>query len=217
MTGKTDGMQGMVKIANYYSIIKGDAEFIVLDPFTYSKEKARGDDDGWKYTLGRTQYDWLKSTLERSTSKYKFVFIHNLIGGYSKDARGGTDAARFFEWGGYSPDGSYDFDKMRPGWGTPIHQLLVDYKVTAVFHGHDHFYAKQSLDGIIYQLVPQPGTPGNSVNDATSYGYESGVLLPSAGYIGVVVSASKAVVEYVKTSLQGDSLSIQDSYEIYME
>ena len=29
-----------------------------------------------------------------------------------------------------------------------------------VFHGHDHLYARQDLDGIVYQEVPQPGTPG---------------------------------------------------------
>jgi hypothetical protein len=202
--------------ANYYSFIKGDVQFIVLDPFTYSTAKARTDNDGWDYSLGKTQYDWFKNMLENSNVKYKFVFIHNLVGGYSKDARGGAEAAKFFEWGGYSPDGSYDFDKMRPDWGKPIQQLMVDNKVTAVFHGHDHFYAKQSLDGIIYQLVPQPGTPGNSVQDAAKYLYEEGTFLPSAGHLRVVVSDSNVVVEYLKTSLQSDSNeSIPDSYTIY--
>ncbi|KZL93993.1 metallophosphoesterase family protein [Clostridium magnum] len=201
--------------ANYYSFIKGDVQFIVLDPFTYSTEKARGNDDGWKYTLGKTQYDWFKSALENSNAKYKFVFIHNLVGGYSKDARGGAEAAKFFEWGGYSPNGNYEFDKMRPGWGKPIHQLMLDNNVTAVFHGHDHFYGKQSLDGIIYQLVPQPGTPGNSVGDAAKYSYKDGVFLPSAGYLRVVVSDAKVVVEYVKTSLQDKvNKSIPDSYTV---
>lgn len=207
---------GNTLTANYYSFVEGDAQFIVLDPFNYSTEKAKGSDDGWKYTLGKTQYGWFKNTLENSKAKYKFVFIHNLVGGYGKDARGGAEAAKFFEWGGYSPNGNYEFDKMRPGWGKPIHQLMVDNNVTAVFHGHDHFYAKQSVDGIIYQLVPQPGTPGNSVNDAAQYSYKNGVFLPSAGHLRVVVSNSKVIVEYVKTSLQAKiNKSIPDSYTIY--
>jgi hypothetical protein len=41
----------------------------------------------------------------------------------------------------------------------PIHQLLVRNKVAAVFHGHDHLFAKQDLDGIVYQEVPQPSSP----------------------------------------------------------
>jgi hypothetical protein len=201
--------------ANYYSFVKGDAQFIILDPFTFTTEKAKGEDDGWSYTLGKTQYDWLKATLENSNSKYKFVFIHNLVGGYGKDARGGAEAAKYYEWGGYSLSGSYDFDEMRPGWGKPIHQLLVDNNVNVVFHGHDHFYARQSLDGIIYQLVPQPGTPGNSVNDASKYSYKAGVFLPSAGYLRVVVSSEEAVVEYVKTAQDmSQNSSIPDHYVI---
>jgi len=27
---------------------------------------------------------------------------------------------------------------------------------SAVFKGHDYFYARQELDGIVYQLVPKP-------------------------------------------------------------
>lgn len=170
---KTSGISysGNTETANYYSFIKGDAQFIILDPFTYSTQKPKGDDDCWNYTLGKTQYDWFKNILENSSAKYKFVFIHNLVGGSGKDARGGAEAAKFFEWGGYDLDGSYKFDKMRPGWGKPIHQLMVDNNVTAVFHGHDHFYAKQEPYGIVYQLVPQPVTPSNSVNDAAKYRY----------------------------------------------
>lgn len=85
-----------------------------------------------------------------------------------------------------------------------------------VFHGHDHFYAQQEKDGIIYQLVPQPGTPGNSVNDALSYGYEKGVFLPSAGFLRVVVSPKKAVIEYLKTEAEG-KISIPHVYSIEAE
>lgn len=53
---------------------------------------------------------------------------------------------------------------MRPGCDMPIHDLLLKCGVNVMFHGHDHFYAKQEKDGIIYQLVLQPRTPGNNGN-----------------------------------------------------
>ena len=101
-----------------------------------------------------------QSTLAASTAKYKFVFSHNLVGGWNYNGagamRGGIEAARYSEWGGYNLDGTYGFTKYRPSMAMPLHQLLLKYNVTAFFHGHDHLYAHQQLDGIHYQEVPQP-------------------------------------------------------------
>jgi hypothetical protein len=84
----------------------------------------------------------------------------------------------------------------------PIHQLLVRNKVDIVFHGHDHFYARQELDGIIYQEVPQPGYPGNGrpPPSAAEYGYQNGVMLGSSGHVRVNVSPGTVTVDYVKAS-----------------
>lgn len=205
---------GNVTTANYYSFVKGEAQFIILDPFTYSLKKAQGDTDGWNYTLGRTQYDWLVSTLQNSKANYKFVFIHNLVGGEGKDARGGAETAQYFEWGGNNADGTYGFDQMRPGWGKPIHQLLVDYGVNVVFHGHDHFYARQEYDGITYQLVPQPGGKENTVNSAAEYGYKSGTILPPAGYLRVIITKQGVQLEYVKSITPGKNGKVVDCYDI---
>ncbi len=46
---------------NYYAWTWGDALFVVLDPFWYSSGRAG---DNWQFTLGREQYEWLKSTSE---------------------------------------------------------------------------------------------------------------------------------------------------------
>jgi hypothetical protein len=89
-------------------------------------------------------------------ARFTFVFSHHLLGGNGTDARGGAAFARFFEWGGRNLDGSWGFDKQRPGWPAPIHQLLVENRVTAWFHGHDHLYAREQLDGVSCQEVPQP-------------------------------------------------------------
>lgn len=146
--------------AAWYAWQWGDALFVVLDPFWYSTVKS--NTDGWVITLGETQYRWLAQILADSQAKFKFVFIHNLVGGLDGQMRGGIEAAPYFEWGGLNADGSYGFDQKRPGWGRPIHQILVESGVTAVFHGHDHLYDKQDLDGIVYQEVPQPSAKNSS-------------------------------------------------------
>lgn len=208
-------------LQDYYAWQWGDALCIVLDPFWFTRQQ-RGKNDNWSRSLGDTQYLWLKHTLETSHAKFKFVFIHHLVGGADEQCRGGAEAAPFYEWGGKNADGSDGFKQNRPAWPTPIHQLLVQNKVSIVFHGHDHFYAKQGLDGIIYQEVPQPGYSGNgkAPRSAAEYGYKSGTILGSSGYMRVLVGATKAKVEFVRTIMStSDEGSnprevIADSYQI---
>ncbi|MEI6281077.1 MAG: peptidoglycan-binding protein [bacterium] len=182
---------------NYYSFEKNDSLFIVLDPYTYTIIKPTTD--GWGWTLGKTQYDWLKTTLEKSTASHKFVFIHQLVGG-DNQGRGGIEFAKLYEWGGNNLDGSYGFDTNRVGWGKSIHQLLVDNKVDIVFKGHDHFYAKQELDGVIYQTVPQPSHHGDKIDTAKEYGYLNGEILGGSGYLNVSVSISGVTVKFIKAN-----------------
>jgi hypothetical protein len=63
---------------------------------------------------------------------------------------------------------------------------LVANKVNFVFHGHDHFFAKQDVDGLIYQLIPQPGSMryGN-INSSFDYGYKNGTILNAPGYVRI--------------------------------
>ena len=187
---------------NYYSWVHSNALFVVLDPFWFTP-RARRNDDNWFRTLGREQYDWLKRTLETSRAKFKFVFIHHLVGGADRQGRGGVEVAPFYEWGGKNADSTEGFAAHRLGWAAPIHQLLVQNHVAAVFHGHYHLYAKQDLDGIVYQEVPQPGDSKGSTRSAEEYGYTHGVILGSSGYLRVTVSPEKATVEYLRTSSNG--------------
>ncbi|MCL4207288.1 MAG: metallophosphoesterase [Pirellulaceae bacterium] len=186
-------------LQDYFAWEWGDALFVVLDPF-WSTQQQRGRSDNWKRTLGREQYQWLQRTLEASDAKLKFVFIHHLVGGATPEGRGGAEAAPLYEWGGKNPDGTDGFAQNRPGWPAPIHQLLVQNHVTAVFHGHDHLYAQQELDGIVYQEVPQPGTPGPNKRPgfAAFYGYQSGIILGSPGHMRVRVGPTGAMVEYIR-------------------
>lgn len=199
----------------YYAWKWGDALFIVLDPFTQTKERARGGDDGWAWTLGQKQYDWLTATLEGSTAKYRFVFLHHLVGGNGKEARGGVEAAGFFEWGGANRDGSRGFEAHRPGWRKPIHDLLVENHVSGVFHGHDHMYVRQERDGIVYQEVPQPShSRGDATRSAPEYGYVEGKILGGSGHLRVTVESGGAAVEFVRSSLGTDNGEVLDQYTI---
>jgi hypothetical protein len=207
------------QLRDYYAWEWGDALFVVLDPFWFTEEKSR-DGDNWGWTLGKSQYDWLARTLRDSDAPLKFVFVHHLVGGEGKDSRGGAEAARYFEWGGANGDGSDGFAAHRPGWAKPIHRLLVDGGVSAVFHGHDHLFAKQDLDGIVYQEVPQPSNarPQQSTS-ASEYGYTSGVIMGGPGHLRVSVTARGATVDYLRTSTTagsagGPSRSLAHTYTI---
>lgn len=186
---------------NYYAWEWGDALFVVIDPYWYTPQKPEASGD-WSLTLGRTQYEWLKKTLESSSATFKFVFAHNLVGGKDMDGkmRGGIEVARYLEWGGYNLDETWGFDQARPGWAMPIHQLLVANNVTAFFHGHDHIYVRQELDGILYQEGPQPSARNPRVgNRAGTYGYTHGMILDGAGFIRVHVSPAQVRTEFIRT------------------
>ena len=185
---------------SWYAFEWGDALFIALDPYWYTR--ARPGTDRWRWTLGEEQYRWLRRTLDTSTARYRFVFIHHLVGGINSEARGGVEAAPLFEWGGLNEDRTPGFDAHRPGWGMPIHQALRDGHVTAVFHGHDHVYVHQSLDGIAYQEVPQPSASNfnNGAALATEGGYASGVVRSSSGHLRVSVSPERVTVDYVRAT-----------------
>jgi predicted phosphodiesterase len=191
---------------SYFAHVESNVLHIGLDPFTYTTTNPKAD--GWQWTLGKTQYDWLVNVLKNSKEQYKFVYIHHLLVGDAQ-SRGGTHIASFNEWGGKNMDGSDGFEKMRPGWGKPIHQLLKENGVSIVFKGHDHLYVKEELDGIIYQTLPQPSHPGDATNSAVQYGYGAGKVVGGSGYLKVQTNSTEAKVDFVK--YDG---TIADSYSI---
>ena len=103
----------------------------------------------------------------------------------------------------------------------PIHQLLVANNVTAFFHGHDHTYAKQDLDGIVYQEGPQPSASGTELGDRGKlYNYLHGTVLGGTGYLRVHVTPTDVKVDYVETwvpskqSAERRNGMVADSYTI---
>jgi hypothetical protein len=130
--------------------------------------------------------------------------------------RGGIEAAPYFEWGGRNADGTAGFENRRPGWSMPIHQLLVQHGVTAVFHGHDHLYARQELDGIVYQAVPQPSAKNSSsgASLAADYHYASGTIRSSSGHLRVGVAPDRVTVQYVRAWLPKDETAQRSNGQV---
>ncbi len=182
----------------------GDALIIGLDPYWWTNDKKAGGEN-WGWTLGEAQYRWLAQTLRSSTARYKMVFLHHLVGGSGGANRGGAEAAGLYEWGGKGADGLRAFETKRPGWDKTIHELLVESHATAVFHGHDHLYVHQEMDGVAYVEVPQPSNP-NGTNFATlaaEGGYTSGTKLGSSGHLRVTVSPTELKCDYVRAWTEG--------------
>ena len=200
-------------LQNYYAWEWGDALFVVLDPFRYSLRQ-RGGRDGWTWSLGKEQYQWLKQALEQSRAKFKFVFIHNLLCG-DQAARGGVEVASLNEWGGNNSDGSDGFKAHRPGWDAPVHQLLAQNHVSVLFKAHDNFYARQELDGIVYEMVPQPSFAGNDrIRDLETYGYKKGKFLGNSGHVRVTVSPTQVKVDYIRSIIPKEESDQHKNQEI---
>ena len=202
---------------NYYAWQWGDALFVVLDPYWYTTTKPHsfggtaGSEDNWDWTFGQQQYLWFRDTLESSSATFKFVFSHQVTGGVNPYGRGGIEAASHalggwgsFEWGGEDACGNYVFDSRRPGWGLPVHQVMADNNVTVFFHGHDHVFVKQELDGVVYQECPHPIDTSYGQGWYSAGGYLSGDQVNNSGHLQVAVAPSQVTVAYVRAFLPGD-------------
>lgn len=213
-SGDTEPPKSMGPLKDYYAWTWGDALFVVLDNYWHSpalvdtgfRENGGGgkgshdhrDRDWWSLTLGDPQYHWFKQTLERSKARYKFIFAHHVLG----TGRGGVEEADLYEWGGRSRRGDWEFTRKRPGWDLPIHQLMVKHGVTIFFQGHDHLFARQERDGVVYQEVPMPADPGYVAYNEDRY--LDGVKLPNSGYLRIAVSPEQVKVDYVRSYLPND-------------
>jgi len=221
-SGNKDLVPHIGLLRNYFAWTWGDALFVVIDPYWHTnkpvdnafengrnkadqklQEATRAWRDMWDITLGDNQYHWLEKTLTSSNAKFKFVFAHHVLG----TGRGGVEQAGFFEWGGRDRRGVDSFKQCRPNWSMPIHQLMVKSGVSIFFQGHDHMFAQQELDGVVYQTLPQPGDPNYATHYETAY--RSGVSLPSSGRVRVTVTPEKLHVEYVRSFLPSDEPASQ--------
>jgi len=202
-SGNTDvEPYGIGNPENYYSFTWGDALFVVLDVYRDQCDTS-AKPRNWAWSLGFPQYSWLKNTLESSTAQYKFVFAHQIRG----QGRGGILDAPYYEWGGYEGNGvTWGFSENRPGWEKPIHQLFVDNGVNIFFHGHDHLFAHEVLDDVIYQEVPMPSDSTYKIGMLANAGAYVSDTIGGSGHIRVNVSPSCVKVDFVRAYLPADTI-----------
>jgi hypothetical protein len=241
-SGDEEQVAGVGLLCDYYAWTWGDALFVVIDPYWHSPVQVdaglgggggdrhsagtrsrgaqgrQGDDDTgqgggrardwWGMTIGDAQYGWLKKTLGRSGARYKFVFAHHLLG----TGRGGVEMADLYEWGGKDPSGASQFAIRRPGWQLPIQQLMVKTGVTIFFQGHDHLFARQERDGLVYQELPNPADATYQAFNRDSY--RSGAIFPNSGHLRVRVAPDQVRVNYVRAWLPRDETGDHRNAEV---
>ena len=144
-----------------YAWTWGDALFVTIDPhwhFTRATTTAcpatRSSDAGGDD--GRCAVSMAQAHAGNEPRKYKFVFEHHVLG---------TGRGRRRHRPHVPSGGGFTTRTGRPTnsarcvsgtWAKPIHQLLDDTGVTIVFSAHDHPFAREKVDNVIYQSVPNP-------------------------------------------------------------
>jgi hypothetical protein len=84
---------------------------------------------------------------------------------------------------------------------------MVKTGVTIFFQGHDHLFARQEKDGVIYQEVPNPADASYQAFNREAY--RSGDILPDSGHLRVTVAPDQVKVDYVRAWLPKDETGDQ--------
>ncbi len=145
---------------DYYAWAWGDALFVVLNVASYTPtaHTLSDDDDGTAadWTLGSEQLAWLETTLERSSERFKLIFIHHPVGG-----RGGDERNSAYGRGGGRAAGV--------GEQARVHALMLEHGVQVFFYGHDHVFTDMVVDGVHYTLPGSAGAPWKFPAEETGY------------------------------------------------
>jgi hypothetical protein len=112
------------------------------------------------YNAGSTQYNWLKNDLAASTKPWKVIVLHEP--GWSAGSGHGNNTTV----------------------QNDIQPLAVQYGVSVIFGGHNHYYARAAVNGIQHLTVGGGGAPlyapdtsyPNLVKTSKSYGWSQFVI-----------------------------------------
>lgn len=88
---------------------------------------------------------------------------------------------------------------------------MAKYGVTIFFQGHDHVFAHQQLDGVVYQALAEPADSTYTLYNRDAY--SSGDVLPNSGRVRVTVSAKNVHVEYIRSYLPKDATAAHPNGE----
>ena len=224
---------------NYFAFDVGDMRVRALDPYLYSMTRphnGHGETDGslnnWDWTIGDAQYAWLANDLATREAPFSMITLHHKTTTYEGAGqyygRGGIEVASYsiagrptFEWGGQDSTGQNVIATMRPGFTEgPIHDMLLRYENQVVTKGHDHFWARQVLDGMTYLTLPKPNDAGQHTGNlwgwrwSCFYPDEVTLFESNSGFLDVTVTPSQATFAYVQTYPYGGAGTVLDSFTI---
>jgi hypothetical protein len=224
---------------NYFSMRLGNVSLRGLDPYLYSTTRPHnahnqlgGSKNGWDWELGDDQYLWLYDDLVQNPGMYNVVSMHHLTSCYDLAGywygRGGIEVVDYdisnrptFEWGGADSSGTVVIGTERPGYvHGAVHDMLVAAGNQAVLTGHDHFYARQQLDGMFYATLPKPNDTGEHTGDLWGFRnacfYPPPVTLPleNSGFLSIVADNSAATFEYIQMYPTEGQGTVRDSFTL---
>lgn len=103
--------------------------------FDYGPAHITVIDQYTSYDPGSPQLEWISKDLAASTKKWKFILLHEP---------------------GWSAGGAHANNKVVQ---TSIQPLCVKYGVAIVFGGHNHYYARAELNGVVHITTGGGGGP----------------------------------------------------------
>jgi predicted phosphodiesterase len=119
---------------------------------------------------------WLKNDLANSNKKWKFILLHEP------------------GWSAGPHENNLVVQKI-------IHPLAVRYRVSVVFSGHNHYYARAQMDGVTYITS---GGGGGTLYDPEYYWTNIVVKKKDHHYLRVVITGSDLTITALTT--QGEVL-----------
>lgn len=224
---------------DYFAFDVGNIRLRALDPYLFSLTRPHnghgetgGSRDPWDWTIGDAQYQWLYDDFQTHHSAYSLTMLHHLTSSYAQPGyyygRGGIEVVDWsvagrptFEWGGEDSLGAQAVASKRPSFSHgSIHDMLVNAGNQVVVKGHEHFHARQQLDGMVYLTLAKPDDAGDHTGDlwgwrwATFYPEEYTTMAENSGFVSIVADDASATYEYVQTWPESGRGSIVDSFTI---
>ncbi len=225
---------------NYWACDIGDLRVRALDPFLFSPRRphnghgeVNGSLDGWDWQLGNAQYDWLWGDLTARRAPYSLLAIHHLTSTYTGSGqyygRGGIEVVDWaiagrptFEWGGQDSTGANVLAAKRPAWTHgSVHSMLAETGNQVVIKGHEHFHARQELDGIVYLTVAKPDDNGDQTGNLWGWRFFSFYpdslthFEPNSGFVAIRTTPAQATYEYVQTFPVSGIGTVLDGFTLF--
>lgn len=225
---------------DYFAMTIGNLRLRCLDPYLFSTTRPHnghgevgGSLNGWDWSLGETQYLWLANDLQTKPAPYSLVALHHLTSCYTGSGqyygRGGIEIAKHsiagrptFEWGGENSSGVDILATERPEYvDGAVHDMLVGGGNQVVMKGHDHFHARQSLDGMTYITLAKPDDTGITTGNLWGWRffafYPDAVTFfaPNSGFLSITADAAQATYEYIQTFPVAGRGTVLDSFTLF--